>query len=379
MKKHLPRDLLLVAVALFLWGLGEGMFASFQVIYLKQLGADPVLTGAILSGVGIWMTVAQIPAGYLSDRIGPRPGMWAAWILGALATVGMALSGSLLPFVVSISLYGLTAFVSAPLNSYATAARGEWSLERALTFPSAMYNVGMALGALAGGQVAGAFGIQRIYVVAAVIFVISTLVILQARPAPPHEAHPSSHAAAQPNLVKNPRFLGLLALILISMFAAYLPQPLTPNFLQNQAGLSYQTIGLLGALGAIGNAVISLALHGLRAPLAFAAGQLLVGVYALLLWRGGAVAWYALAYFFVGGYRLSRAMTFAYARQFVRASEVGLAYGLVETANSAVIIAAPFAAGLLYSANPYLVYPVSLTAILAMAALNLGLKRRLTA
>lgn len=350
------------------------MFAGFQVIYLKELGASPILIGAILSGIGIWMTAAQIPAGYLSDRLGPRPGMWAAWLLGTAATLVLALADSLPVIVFAMSLYGLTAFVSAPMASYLTAACGEWSVERALTLPSSFYNVGMAAGALAGGQIAGAYGIQRIYAISAGLFVISSVVILLARPAPRQDMHHQA-TASRPNLFQNSRFLVLLGLIFVSMFALYLPQPLTPNFLQNQAGLSYQTIGLLSAVGSLGNAVFSISLHGLRAPMAFIVGQALVAIYALLLWQGNGAGWYALGYFFVGGYRLARSMTLAYARQFIRSSETGLAYGLVETTNSAVLIAAPFAAGLLYNANPYSIYPISLAAIGLVILLNLFIKQ----
>ena len=35
----MTRDLILVALSRFPWGLGEGIF--FQPIYLRQLGADP--------------------------------------------------------------------------------------------------------------------------------------------------------------------------------------------------------------------------------------------------------------------------------------------------------------------------------------------------
>ena len=59
MRTKPPRDLLIVASALFLWGIGEGMFSYFQPLYLKEWGADPILIGGILSAMGIWMTVAN--------------------------------------------------------------------------------------------------------------------------------------------------------------------------------------------------------------------------------------------------------------------------------------------------------------------------------
>ena len=371
-----PRDLLVVASALFLWGIGEGMFTYFQPLYLKEWGANPILIGGILSAMGIWMTVAQLPAGYFADRYGPRPGMWAAWFVGTAAALVMAAATTLPVFVIGMSLYGLCAFVVAPMNSYLTSVRGSWNIERAIAVPSAFYNAGMVIGAILGGQVASGLGIHQIYIFSALAFSLSTLVVLFARPAP-RDAH-HEMTASRPQLFHNPRFLGLIGLIFVTMLALYLPQPFTPNYLQNQAGLSYQTIGLLGAVGSLGNAVISFGLRGLEASTAFLVGQILVSFYTLLLWQGSGVGPYALGFFFIGGYRLARLMTLAYSRQFIRAAETGLAYGLVETANSAAIIFAPFLAGLLYATSPDWVYKVSLAAIGLVILLNIASKKILS-
>ena len=64
------RNLKLVSISLFFWGVGEGLFLFFQPIYLLNLGADPIAIGAILGGMGFMTTISQIPTGYLSDRFG---------------------------------------------------------------------------------------------------------------------------------------------------------------------------------------------------------------------------------------------------------------------------------------------------------------------
>ena len=105
------RDLILIALAMFTWGLGEGLFFYFQPIYLERLGANPIQIGAILGGFGLAMTVSHLPAGYLADRIGRKPLLVAAWIFGMMATWIMALANSLPVFVIGILLYGTTMFV----------------------------------------------------------------------------------------------------------------------------------------------------------------------------------------------------------------------------------------------------------------------------
>jgi MFS family permease len=85
-------DLILLGVSLMTWGVGEAMFLIFQPLYLQQLGASPVTIGAILGAAGIAMAAAHIPAGHLADRIGRRPLILAAWMMGIVATWVMALS-----------------------------------------------------------------------------------------------------------------------------------------------------------------------------------------------------------------------------------------------------------------------------------------------
>jgi MFS family permease len=366
--QKIPRDLAIISFALFLWGIGEGLFLIFQPIYLQHWGAQPLEIGAILGGMGVAMAIAQAPAGYIGDRIGSLPVTWASWVLGSAAAVIMALANSLPVFVAGMFIYGLTSFVVAPMNSYISSVRERLSVERAITISMAAFFLGAVGGSLAGGVIGGFWGLVRVYQIAAVIFIFSTIVVFQAD-RPPQEEQAESHAS-QPNLLRNPRFIGLLVLIFVTMFSLLLPQPLTPNYLQNERHLSLQTIGWLGAVGNLGNALLMLGLGHLNAAAGFMVGQALVGVFAFLMWRGETAALFFVGYFLLGGYRLSRSMVLAYARSFVKTSEVGLAFGLVETGNAISNILAPMAAGMLYTRSPQLIYIVSLGAIAIVMAVN---------
>ena len=370
-------DLLLLALSLGIWGMGEGMFIYFQPLYLQKLGANPVAIGAILGAAGISMAVAHIPAGYLADKFGPRPLLWASWVTASLAAFLMAAANSLGVFTAGLIIYSLTAFVVAPLSSYVTAARGKLSVGRALTLTSGIYNLGAVVGPLVGGSIGEHVGLRSVYLIGACITVVSTVMIFFIhRQAAHSEAGTLSHLG----LVRNPRFTSLLGLLLITMFALYLPQPLTPNFLQNQRQLSLSTIGNLMALGNLGNAVLMLSLGQLNSMLALVLGQVSMAIFALLVWRGSGLPWLSLGYFFIGGYRLCRSMFTALARPLVHPAQLGLAYGLLETTNSIVLVLAPVAAGLLYQQNPESIYPVSLGFIaVALLASLIFLNRSRTA
>jgi len=353
-------DLLLVAASLFAWGVGEGMFLLFQPIYLQQLGASTMTIASVFSAFGMAMMVTHIPAGYLSDRVGRRPLLVAAWTSGLIAICVMALARTLPAFVIGMLLYGLTAFVSSPLQSYVTAARGKLSPARAMTLTSAAFNLGSVIGPITGGWIGDRFGLRTVYFVAAVVVMASTVILLFLRAQPRDDHDPDSPPA---RLLTNQRFLGFLVITFVTMSVMYLPQPLTPKFLQNERGLSLSVIGWIGSAGSLGNTLLNLLLGQFSARLGFLLAQAAVALFALLLWKGDNAIWYAVGYFLMGGFRAARMLIFAQVRPLIHQAQMGLAYGITETVNSLTAILAPLLAGYLYTRDPVSVYPVSLALI----------------
>lgn len=104
----IPRDLAIVSISAFIWGLGEGLFILFLPLALQRWNTDAVQIGAVLSMIGVTMAVVQGPAGYFSDRFGTRPLIFASLLLGIASAIVMAAARSL-PFfcrgVIGLWLY----------------------------------------------------------------------------------------------------------------------------------------------------------------------------------------------------------------------------------------------------------------------------------
>lgn len=351
----MKRDLILIGVAMFAWGVGEGLFIYFQPIYLEQLGADPIMIGTILGGFGLAMTISHIPAGYLADRIGRKPLMVTAWTTGTIAAWVMALSPSLSVFVVGLFIYGMTLFVMSPLQSYLTAARGSLSVGRVITLMSAGFNLGAVIGPLLGGWIGDQFGLQQAYIVAGVIFFLSLIVISFIRPQPVER---TTKAEGVRGWLFSPRYLAYMGVIFLSIFAMYLPQALTPNYLSNQGGYDLSQIGLLFSVSSIGVVVFNLVLGSMPALMGFLLGQAAVIFFTLILWWQSGLAWYLLGFFMLGGYKTARNLGMAQVRELVPSAKMGLAYGFAETVGASAVILAPVVAGFLYTQNPVLVFGV---------------------
>ncbi|HEX9615836.1 MAG TPA: MFS transporter [Anaerolineales bacterium] len=349
----MSRDLVLIAIALFTWGLGEGLFLYFQPVYLQQLGADPIEIGSILGGFGLATAFSHLPAGYLADRLGRKGLMIAAWALGMVSTWIMALASGLPVFVIGFLLYGTTLFVLSPLNSYVTAARGRLSVGRAITLVSAFYNLGAVLGPWIGGQVGDRMGLRQTYYLAGWIFIVSTLVILFIRPQPVERV---TYNKENSRWLNNPRYHVYLAVIFLATFAMYLPQPLSPNFLENVRGLNLRQIGQLYSISSIGVVTLNLRLGQLPARIGFLLGQAAVGAFALILWQGSGLPAYTIGFFLLGGFRTARSLGVAQVRELVPPEKMGIAYGLTETVGAAAVVLTAPLAGFLFTMNPFWMY-----------------------
>ncbi len=374
---NIPRNLILIAVTMFLWGLGEGLFIFFLPLTLQRWEVSTVVIGGILSMIGVVMTLVQVPSGYLSDRLGTRPLILVGMGVGIVSALVMAFASSLILFTGGLLAIGLTSLINPPLNSFVTSLRGKWTVQRAMTFIGAAATIGGILGPMIGGKIADTYGLDVVFRYSAGLYVASMLVFLfthraQVQPEPEPET-----AIQKVSPLKNLRFLGLLAILIVTIVFLSVPQQLTSMYLQNIQHLSTQQIGMMGTLSGIVTALVMLVLGNLSPSIGMAIGQLMIAGFALLMWRGqGLVAFFA-GYALIGGYRLYRVMALAYSRSLVDQNNVGLAYGLVDTANALAMIAAPLLAGVLYDYQPVAVYTVSLVAlIVTMGIIYLFMKKK---
>ena len=357
----MTRDNKLLAFSLAFWGLGEGLFIYILPLYLRQLGADPVAIGTILALAAAAAGLAHIPAGYLADRVGRKPVLLAGWILGLASVLVMFLAQDLWLFAAALVAYTFTGFVIAPLYAYATTARGQQSVQRALTMVSAGFYAGTIISPALGSLITRLSSLRTVFGAASVAFVLSiaamALITSQPREAP--AAGQSRYSA----LFRNRRFLGFLALIFSAAVAMQVGLPFMPNFVVDVRGFDPALVGLLGSANSVGIVVLNLAL-GQRLPRrAFMLAQVCLALSLALMLITTSASLLFVVYFLRAGWYLAHSMAAAQVGRVVTGAESGLAFGMTETVSSAATIVGPLAAGFLYARSPAAPFVASLVLI----------------
>jgi MFS family permease len=167
------------------------------------------------------------------------------------------------------------------------------------------------------------------------------------------------------------RYIQYLAVVFVAVFSMYLAIPLSQNFLQNERGINLAQMGVLFSARSVGVVLLNLTLGQLNARIGFLLTHLCMALFALLMLQGSNFYAYLVGYLLLGSYTTARSLITAQGRSLAQASNMGVAYGIIETAAASAIILASPLAGLLYAKNPTLIYSTSL--ILIMGALGVAI------
>ena len=351
------RDLRLVAISLFIWALGEGLFLSFVTLRIEELGAMPVVIGNVMALYALFQAVVMIPAGLMTDRWGAWKVMVGAWLVALLAVLLMALADNLWFFAAGWLTYGLTSWMVPALTTYVTNHRGSLTPARALALTFASYTAGLILSPIFGGMICERFGLCAPFAIAAIFLLVSTLVIFFTRRDSPQLA---GMTGRYDTLLQNRRFLLLMALSFVIMMTLWLGIPLAPNFLQSRWNVSLSKIGFFGSAEALGGVILSLILSRRSPQIALVFLQIGGIIYLSTLLTTSQTPWLALAFFLRIGPIYGRQFIDALGIRMVPLSQRGLAFAISATVQRIANVLAAVAAGWLYKFRPALPFQVAL-------------------
>ncbi len=391
------RDVRLIAVALLIWGFGEGLFIYIEPLYIEQLGADPVQIGGLLSIAAVVRVAVLLPAGMMADRLPRKWVMVGGWFVGLVGVLLVGLARTWQALIPGLLIYALSAYCIPVINAYlAHAVRGH-NVAQTFTTVFAGYAAGGVISPPVGGWLAQATSMRMVYFAAAILFAISMLSVMQVSPQP---VQARSDRTTRWRSLLNRSFLRFALFVCLLFAAMYVGIPLASNFLQDSGGWSIARIGALGSFQAMGTALLNPFLGHLSnrgpgqhdpedggTPLTRRAtkkghsrltpgrgllvGQTLVWMSALILLLAATFPALALSYLLRGAYQGCRSLTQAQATTLASDEDRGLILGATETTIAAAQVLAPYAAGWLYASDPS--YPLVASLVLIPVTVLLSL------
>lgn len=223
---------------------GSAMGMLLQ-LYLRHLGASPVLIALGTSARSLGSVVGGVALGRLADRL-PKKGLLLSTM--ALGTAGLAVLALLPPASLALGAGFLRAFAGAGLAAVAMALISSLSSPgnrgRNLSYVTASRSLGLMLGKLAAGALLGWLGFRGSFSVLALLPVLGLVVLL---PLPHAEIVRRRERRAGFRLLVEGGFLPLFA-------GALLRQMGTSGFFafvyvfMADLGISPGTMGLLAAI-----------------------------------------------------------------------------------------------------------------------------------
>jgi MFS family permease len=248
--------LLPVYIPTLIISLAQGMLVPIMPLYARSFDISYWWVGVVLASQGIGNLVGDVPSGMLMQRLGQKWCMIGGIGLLALSMLAMSWAQTVPELIIYGFLAGLgNALWNISRHAYITTATALQQRGRAVATFGGLSRVGAFLGPLAGGAIAGAYGLRLPFVVFAAVALLalisSALFINDAQPVVAvrrgglrgHSAHMLAMLRAHLRIFLTAGTGQLLAQMVRSGRTV-----IVPLFASDVIGLDVEAIGLLTSL-----------------------------------------------------------------------------------------------------------------------------------
>jgi len=348
----LGHNILRYMLGLFLFALGTGLWLNLRPLHLANLGATPKQIGFALALSSFSAGLLPLPAGIISDRIGPRRVIIFSWTVALLGAVFIATAQSWQMVTVGMLIYSLTWAANPAVTSYVILSMPDdlkgVHLEKAFSWVFRAFPMAMIFSPALGGWIAEAFSIQTDVWISVFTF---TLAIIIFWPAEEFKVKNQSKAIRFGPLFKNKSYLILVGFFGLLMIAQQVGYALLPNFLKDVRGFNQGSIGILFSISFAGSFVFNIVLERVRPRKGFLLLMPLPWIAMVFIWFLTPPFWVWLAFFLLGGTTAMWLIKMASVGRVVSEDMQGVAFGLVESVGFLSMSAASGIAGVLYAAT----------------------------
>ena len=283
----------------FLVMLNEQASSAVLPLYAGQLGAREVVVGIVISCSFVSRTLLEIPAGYISDRVGYRAPLIAGFVSSALAAVLSMLAADPFHLMVGRVLWGvgMALFFNTSMNLIVAMFESRFRGEAMGVFQGITF-IGGFMGAPIGGILAAFYGFRMIFAVAAALMLIAAIMSTVSKglydTASPKSIKTEKRKAETGtwrnalDAMRNPAF-GFVCVTGFLIFSTEIGilSTIIPIYFNTVLGFDIAAIGILIGIRYVGvsggNFISGRAAKAAGKPRVYAASLLLLGVTLLMM------------------------------------------------------------------------------------------------
>ncbi|MBA1438565.1 MAG: MFS transporter [Epsilonproteobacteria bacterium] len=204
-KKVLP-----LSSILFLRFLGLFLVLPVLSVYALDLeGATPFLVGVIVGGYALTQAIFQVPFGSMSDKIGRKPTILFGLLIFLIGSLICAYSSDIYMLMVGRFLQGAGA-IGAVVTAMIADLVEEKTRGHAMAIMGGFIAMSFAAAMALGPVLASSFGINMIFLITAVLAIVSIIILFTKVPTPPKIKHIYHKDAKTSDILKDPNLLGMI-------------------------------------------------------------------------------------------------------------------------------------------------------------------------
>jgi MFS family permease len=164
-------------LAMILANMGGSMYGPLEALYLKELGAGVAQIGLFYTLSQIIPLLLQILGGWVSDTLGRLRAIAIGSVVGIFVYVPLLLAQRWEWVLVSSALSAITrALIGPSFDAYIAEQSAPENRARLFGITQTLFGVVSVIGPLAGGYLVEAMGFKGMLLVAAVMYIVATII-----------------------------------------------------------------------------------------------------------------------------------------------------------------------------------------------------------
>lgn len=189
-----------------------GLFLVLPVLSAYALGlegATPFLIGVIVGGYALTQAIFQVPFGIMSDKIGRKPTLLLGLVIFLVGSIICAVSTDIYTLMAGRFLQGAGA-IGAVIPAMISDLVNEESRGKAMALMGGTIAISFAAAMALGPVLAAGFGFASLFWIAAVLSIVSMIVLFTNVPNPPKIRHIYHSTTTTKDILKNPNLLSMI-------------------------------------------------------------------------------------------------------------------------------------------------------------------------